>query len=139
LKKQGILKLLYGGKMKELIIKKCNKCKAIVRVIEDCNYPCGIVCCGEEMKALKANSTDGAMEKHVPTYEIKDDEIIVEVNHVMDEDHYIEWICAISENEEQIKYLKPGMKAKARFKLRDNMTLYSYCNKHSLWKLEVTE
>ena len=124
--------------MRELVIKKCNKCKAMVKVFEDCNCPsCGIKCCGEEMKVVKANSTDGAVEKHVPTYVIKDDEIIVEVNHVMEDDHYIEWICAVSDNEEQIKYLKPGMKAKARFKYVPKMSLYSYCNKHSLWKADV--
>lgn len=123
--------------MRELVIRKCKKCKAIVKVIEECNCPCGIVCCGEKMDVVKANSTDGAAEKHVPTYEIKDEEIIVEVNHVMEDDHYIEWISAVSDNDEQIKYLKPGMKAKARFKYHEGMILYAYCNKHSLWKKEV--
>ena len=125
--------------MRELVIRKCNKCKAMVKVIEDCNCSCGIVCCNEEMKVLKANSTDAAFEKHVPTYKIKDDEIIVEVNHVMEEDHYIEWISAVSEKEESTKYLKPGMKAIAIFKYVPGMKLYSYCNKHSLWEIEVSE
>ena len=123
--------------MRELVIRKCNHCKAIVKVIEECNCPCGIVCCDEEMKVVKANATDGAVEKHVPTYEIKGEEIVVEVNHVMEEDHYIEWISAVSDNNEQTKYLTPGMKAKAAFKYYPNMTLYAYCNKHSLWKKEV--
>lgn len=123
--------------MRELVIRKCNHCKAVVKVLEDCNCKCGIVCCGEEMKLVKANETDGAKEKHIPSYEVKDDEIIVEVNHVMDEDHYIEWIAAISENDEYIKYLKPGMKPKAKFKYQPGMILYSYCNKHLLWKKEV--
>lgn len=123
--------------MKELVIRKCNKCKAMVEVLEECNCPCGIVCCGEEMKVVKANSTDAAVEKHVPTYTIDGEEIIVEVNHVMEDDHFIEWICAVTENETHIKYLKPGMKAKAKFKYVKGMTLYSYCNKHSLWKADV--
>ena len=105
--------------MKELVIKKCLKCNAIVKVIEDCNCgDCGIVCCGEPMKSLKANSTDGAVEKHVPEYTINGDSIDVVVNHVM-------------ENE------KPGEEAKATFKYVPGMTLYSYCNKHLLWKVEV--
>ena len=124
--------------MKELVIKKCFKCNAIVRVIEDCNCDnCGIVCCGEKMKALTANSTDGAVEKHVPTYEIKGDSIEVVVNHVMDPDHYIEWISASTEDEEYVKYLNPGEEAKAVFKYKKGMILYSYCNKHLLWKTEV--
>ncbi len=125
--------------MRELVIRKCNKCKAMIKVIDECDCKCGFECCGEKMEVVKANSTDGAIEKHVPTCEIDGEEIVVEVNHVMEEDHYIEWIAAVSSNEEQIKYLKPGMKAKARFKLFDNMVLYAYCNKHSLWKKEVEE
>ena len=124
--------------MKELVIKKCFKCNAIVRVIEDCNCDnCGIVCCGEKMKNLTANSTDGAVEKHVPTYEIKGDLVEVVVSHVMDSDHYIEWISASYENEEHVKYLNPGEDAKAVFKYQKGMVLYSYCNKHLLWKTEV--
>ena len=56
--------------MKELVLKKCMKCNALVKVLEDCkDESCGIVCCGEPMKEVKANSTDAAFEKHVPTYE----------------------------------------------------------------------
>lgn len=123
--------------MKELVIKKCNHCKAVVRVLEDCNCNCGIACCGEEMKTLKANSTDGSAEKHVPDYTIKGDLIEVNVNHVMESDHYIEWIAAVTDNEEYIKYLNPYTKAKAVFKYQEGMVLYSYCNKHLLWKCEV--
>ena len=125
--------------MRELVIRRCKKCKAIIQVIEECNCPCGFECCGEKMDVVRANESDGATEKHVPTYEMEGDEIIVEVNHVMEDDHYIEWIAAVSDNNEQIKYLKPGMKAKARFKCFDGMTLYAYCNKHLLWKKEVEE
>ena len=124
--------------MKELVIKKCFKCNAIVRVVEDCNCDdCGIKCCGEQMKALKANTTDGAVEKHVPTYEIKGNTIEVRVNHVMEEDHYIEWISASYEDGEHVKYLNPNEEPVAEFKYVPGMVLYSYCNKHLLWKTEV--
>ena len=36
--------------MKEYIVKKCLKCGAVVRVIEDCNCDnCSFICCGEYM------------------------------------------------------------------------------------------
>ena len=124
--------------MKELVIKKCIKCGAIVKTIEDCKCDnCGIICCGEPMKNLSANSTDGAAEKHVPTYEVKGDLVEASVNHVMDPDHYIEWISASYDNEEVVKYLNPGEAAKVEFKYVPGMVLYSYCNKHLLWKTEV--
>ena len=123
---------------KELIIKKCQNCGAIVRVIEDCNCKgCGIKCCGEEMKALVPNSVDAAVEKHVPTYEVEGDKIVVKVNHVMEEEHYIEWVSLVTDKKECTKYFKPGENAETHFKYVPGATLYAYCNKHGLWKTEV--
>ena len=122
--------------MKELIIKKCPKCGATVKVIKDCTRDnCGIKCCGEQMKELKANSTDGAIEKHKPTYTIENDKIIVSVNHVMDEDHYIEWLCLLTDDKEEYIYLKD--EAKATFDKVTNGKIYAYCNKHGLWETEI--
>jgi superoxide reductase len=123
--------------MRELVVRKCAQCGAIVKVINDCHCRCGIVCCDEEMKEVKANAVDASFEKHVPTYEIKDDKIIVKVNHVMEDDHYIEWIAGVSDDTDEFKYLKPGDEPVAEFKYVKGMILYSYCNKHSLWKVEV--
>ena len=122
---------------RECKIKKCLKCGAIVKVLEDCNCACGIECCGEEMKELIPNSVDAAIEKHVPTYEIKGDKIIVKVNHVMEEDHYIEWISVVSDNEEITKYFKPGDEPVVTTEYKQGLVLYAYCNKHGLWKKEV--
>lgn len=122
----------------ELVIKRCLKCGAIVRVIEDCSCDdCGLVCCGEKMKIVKANSVDAAIEKHVPTYEIEEDMLKVFVNHVMEEDHFIEWICFKSLEREEYVYLAPGEDASAVFKKAQSGTLYAYCNKHGLWSVEI--
>ena len=123
--------------MKELKLKKCLKCGALVKVVEDCTCAnCGITCCGEEMSLVRPNSVDAAFEKHVPTYEITDDNIIVNVNHVMDSDHYIEWIAFINDCKEEFIYLKPGEKAEVKFK-NEKGIIYSYCNKHGLWMKEI--
>ena len=123
---------------KELIVKKCKSCGATIRVIKDCKCPgCGIVCCNESMEVLVPNSVDAAVEKHVPTYEVKGDKIEVKVNHVMEDEHYIEWVSIVTDNEEYIVYFKPGMEAKAEFKYVPGSTVYAYCNKHGLWKVDV--
>ena len=122
---------------KELIIKKCFKCGAMVKVLEECNCPCGIECCGEQMKTLIPNSVDAAAEKHVPTYEVKDEKIYVRVNHVMEDDHYIEWISIFYDNKEVTRYFKPGDEPIMHCKYVPGSTIYAYCNKHSLWKKEV--
>ena len=122
----------------ELIIKKCNNCGATIKVIKDCNCSnCGIICCEKEMKVIKPNSVDAAIEKHVPVYEIKEDKIYVTVNHVMEEEHYIEWISIVNDGRECITYLKPGMEAKTHFKYIPGSTIYEYCSKHGLWKKDV--
>lgn len=122
----------------ELLIKKCASCGALVKVIEDCTCEnCGIKCCGEEMKLLVPNSVDAAVEKHVPNYEKVEDEIFVTVNHVMEKEHFIEWVCLVADNKEYWIKLYPEQNAECRFPYIPGSTLYAYCNKHSLWKKDV--
>lgn len=124
--------------MKELVLKKCLKCGALVKVLNDCKCDnCGIKCCGEVMHEIKANNSDGAVEKHKPTYTINNDKLIVNVAHVMDEDHYIEWICLLTDEKEEYIYLKPNDNSVVEFAKVDKGTIYSYCNKHGLWKTEI--
>lgn len=123
---------------KEFKIKKCTKCGAIVKVIEDCKCEeCKIQCCGEQMKELIPNSVDAAIEKHVPTYEVKDGMLYIKVNHVMEDEHFIEWITVVAENEEKTSYFAPGEEATVTYKYQPGTTIYAYCNKHGLWKVDV--
>ena len=122
----------------ELIIKKCKSCGATVKVIEDCNCEnCGILCCGETMNVLVPNSVDAAVGKHVPTFEKVEDEIFVKVNHVMEKEHFIEWISLVADNKEYFIKLYPEQNAECRFPYIPGSVLYAYCNKHGLWKKEV--
>lgn len=124
--------------MKEYNVKRCMKCGALVRVVEDCSCNnCGITCCGQSMTKLEPNSTDGAVEKHVPNYEIKEGKVYVTVNHVMEEEHYIEWISFVYDDIEITTYLTPGKMATAHGKYVKGMKIYAYCNKHGLWVNEV--
>ena len=81
----------------ELKIKKCQKCGALIEVINDCTCgDCGITCCGKPMVRLISNSVDASFEKHIPTFEHIADEILVKVNHVMEKEHFIEWIALVN-------------------------------------------
>ena len=120
----------------ELIIKKCKQCGAIVNVIEDCNCEdCGIKCCGENMEKLIAKTENN--EKHIPTYEKTEDEIFVKVNHPMEKEHYIKWICLVKDNKIERVELYPEQNAECRFKYLPGSTIYAYCNIHELWSVEV--
>ena len=123
---------------KELVIKKCSKCNTLIEVIKDCNCDnCSIKCCGEEMIELVPNSVDAAFEKHVPNYEVIDNRIIVTVNHVMEEDHFIEWIAMSSNNKIIKKFLLPNEKAIAIFPYVKGSKIYSFCNKHGLLAKDI--
>ena len=122
--------------MRNFIIKRCSKCGATVKVLKECENS-NISCCGDKMQTLVPNSVDAAIEKHVPTYEIKDGKIFVKVDHVMEEDHYIEWINIAFGEKDVTTYLAPGKNAVAHCKYVPGSTVYAYCNKHGLWKIDV--
>lgn len=121
--------------MSELIVKKCYKCGQVIKVINNTNR--NILCCGDEMKVLVPNTFEASFEKHIPTYEIKDGVIYAKVDHVMEDNHYIEWICFVSPDEVSTTYFKPHDIPEAHFKNIKGTTIYAYCNKHELWKIEV--
>ena len=93
---------------------------------------------GEE---LTANTVDAAHEKHVPVITVNGDEVKVavgSVEHPSLDAHYIEFIVLVTETGMQMKWLKPGMKPEAVFKVTDKPIMaFEYCNLHGLWKAEV--
>lgn len=116
----------------------CKHCGNIVAEVKASGVP--VMCCGEEMALIIPGTTDAAVEKHVPVYELKDGKICVTVGfaeHPMLAEHYIEWICVQTANGSFIKHLTPGSAPKACFALCDGdkvEAVYAYCNLHSLWK-----
>ena len=83
---------------RELSLKRCKTCGKTVQILEDSNVE--IMCCNEIMETIVPNSVDAAIEKHVPEYTVEDGKILVKVNHVMEEEHYIEWICLVTDEKE---------------------------------------
>lgn len=116
----------------------CEHCGNIVEVVKDAGVP--IMCCGQKMTELVPGTTDAAVEKHVPVYEVKDGKVYVkvgEVEHPMLEEHYIEWISIQTNKGIQRKALAPGEKPEAVFAICEDETVaavYAYCNLHGLWK-----
>ncbi len=119
--------------MEELIIKHCPKCGNTIKVIGELKCE-SLTCCSNQMETITPNSVDANFEKHIPTYKIENNKLIVTVNHVMDKDHFIEWICFKTKDKEEFIYL--NKEAKAIFPYQKG-TLYAYCNKHGLWASEV--
>jgi superoxide reductase len=98
--------------MKEIKIYKCDICGNIVLKLVDLTEK--LVCCGEPMILIKANSTDGANEKHVPFIketikpckELNGDITEIQVGstvHPMLPEHHIAWIGTFSDKSWDIK------------------------------------
>ena len=74
--------------MRELKLKVCKNCGAMIKIVEDCQCKDSCIsCCGENMVTLPFNSIDSVVEKHLPVYETIEDEIVVTINHVMEKEH----------------------------------------------------
>ena len=114
---------------------KCSICGNVIEVVNgDINR---VKCCNKELELLVANTTDGALEKHVPVYEIDNNEIIIkvgEVIHPMEEKHYIMWINLVTDNKVIRVSLKPGDEPIIRLPYIKDSIIYEYCNLHGLWK-----
>lgn len=117
-------------------IYKCEKCGNVVGIVHGAGGQ--LICCGEPMRLLKANSVDAAVEKHVPVIEKKGNIVTVKIGsvaHPMEEKHYIEVIGVLAENKVYRAYLKPGDKPEAVFEIKENISCArAYCNLHGLWK-----
>jgi len=118
-------------------IHKCSLCGALAEVVV---VGAGkLVCCGKNMELLKENTQDAAIEKHVPVVS-KDENIVTvkvgEVEHPMEEKHYIRLIEILVENRVYRVNLKPGDKPEAKFSIPKGkeITVREECNLHGLWK-----
>ena len=124
-----------------LQIYKCEKCGNIF--IVGYKGACTPRCCGEEMKLLEANTSDGAFEKHVPVATQEGDKISVKVGsveHPMTEPHYIASIMLETDRSLQVKYMRPTDKPEAEFIIAPGekaVSVYEYCNLHGLWKADL--
>ena len=114
----------------------CEHCGNIVTFVESKGVP--VMCCGQKMTEMTANTTDAAQEKHVPVVSADGDKVTVKVGsaeHPMTEEHHIAWIALETENGSQIKYLDHTGKPEAEFALAGDKVkaVYAYCNLHGLW------
>lgn len=117
-------------------IYKCEKSGLMVEVMQDAEGT--PMCCGEPMKLLRENTTDGAKEKHVPVVEKIEGGYRVtvgSVEHPMTDAHYIQWIELVTPMGVLRHNLTPQDKPVAEFKTdATEVEAREYCNLHGLWK-----
>lgn len=100
--------------------------------------------CDHNLTTLKADTQDGASEKHVPVIEYGEDLLTVrvgEVPHPMTTDHSILWIYVQTRSGGAFVRLAPEDQPEARFKINsiDVLGVYAYCDIHGLWKAQLDQ
>ena len=119
---------------------KCKHCGNIVGVVKESGVP--VTCCGETMEEIIPGTVEASKEKHIPVYKIEGDKVFVsvgDVEHPMQEEHYIEWISIQTKSGNQRKGLKPNSKPEICFTICEGdeiEAVFAYCNLHGLWKSE---
>ncbi|NGM17378.1 desulfoferrodoxin [Eggerthellaceae bacterium zg-893] len=120
---------------------KCEVCGNIAVKVFDSGK--NLSCCGQEMTELVANTTDAAVEKHVPEVTVDGAGVHVQVGsveHPMLPEHYIAFVCLETEQGYQIAELTSDDKPVVDFVTAEGdkpVRVYEYCNLHGLWVAEI--
>ena len=96
-------------------------------------------CDANNLDILEAKIEGEGDIKHKPVITRVDDGYLVkvgEVEHPMDENHYIAMIELIADGQIHKQLLKPGDKPEALFKIAeaDDLVAREYCTLHGLWQ-----
>jgi len=108
----------------------CPVCGNTVNAIGQCN----ISCCGI---TLLEETADICNENHNIAVEISDNEYYVTVRHPMTKQHYISFISYVTSGSVETIKLYPEQNAEARFRRKGHGTIYIYCNKDGMFKINV--
>lgn len=118
----------------------CKHCGNLVGLLNDAGVP--LICCGEPMTELVANTTDAASEKHVPVVTAKGHEVTVNVgsvSHPMTGEHHIAWIYLQTTQGGHRKCPEENGAPQVTFALTQGekpLAAFAYCNLHGLWKTD---
>ena len=115
---------------------KCPHCGNVVQKVVDSKVP--VVCCGEKMQEMEANTVEASVEKHLPVVtRIDDCHIKVEVGsvaHPMLPEHHIAFIYVETEKGGIRVHLTDKPEAVICVCTDKPIAVYEYCNLHGLWK-----
>lgn len=118
---------------------RCRHCGNVIHKLVDKGVQ--VVCCGEKMEELVANSVETSVEKHLPEVtKLDNDRIKVEVGsveHPMTAEHHIAFIYLETEDGGVLVYPKDKPYAEICICCAKAVAVYEYCNLHGLWKRDL--
>jgi len=108
----------------------CPVCGNVLHSIGDAV----ISCCGIILPPLEAEAAEGP---HGILTESVEDELFLTLPHPMTKAHYISFIAYVTSDRIQTVKLYPEGNAETRLRLRGRGYLYSYCNRHGLFRRKL--
>jgi len=125
--------------LKRKSVYRCAICGNIVEVLHAGGGT--LTCCGQPMNYLEGSTADSSTEKHVPYLKQTGPDYLVKVGenqeHPMLDAHFIVWIELMTDRATYRRFLLPGDKPEALFKVPPGEKVVAareYCNLHGLWK-----
>ena len=119
--------------MEEIKLYICKHCGKIIEKFPG-THGCPTKCCGEDMSELKANTTDGALEKHVPAVTVDGNKIHVQVGSIPHP------MTLVSDKEVRRHDFAHTDAPEYTFTIGENekpLKVYEFCNLHGLWVKEL--
>jgi len=115
----------------------CEECHNLVESLW--NGKPNLKCCAQPMVKLEANTTDAAVEKHVPVIERDGTRVTVKVGenpHPMEAAHYILFIEVLAGNKVYRHDFSEGDgTAEATFLIEEqDIKARAFCNLHGFWQ-----
>jgi desulfoferrodoxin (superoxide reductase-like protein) len=117
------------GNIKHIKFYACQSCGNVMTS----TGAISISCCGRILEPMLSKPEND--EHEITVLEIEDD-YFVTIQHEMSRDHYISFVAYISYDRSLFIKLYPEQNAELRFPKMQGGTLYTYCNRHGLWKHE---
>ena len=135
----SVMELLSGNAIRNMNISS-NMMRSVFYVCPACGnviHSMGeavVNCHGILLKPCEAEPSD---ESHKIIAEKVEDEYYVRVEHEMTKQHYISFLAALSPDRLQMVKLYPEGNAEARFKMSNVKSIFCYCNRDGLFRMNV--
>lgn len=98
------------------------------------------ICCGRKMKELPVNDNEEFFERHEPILNRGKNHVYVTIgypDHVMNEEHHIDWLALETTEDVRIVYPRLGKPVSVDcYPKEPVIAVYAYCNQHGLWKTQ---
>lgn len=91
-------------------------------------------CCGISLPPLEPEEPDAEHGIHV---EESDGDYYITMEHPMEKSHYISFICYVTADRTEFVKLYPEQNAACRITRRKRGILYTYCNRHGLFRVTL--